>query len=80
MYKRIKRNATRQHKEILTGKTVECFYSKNGYKGGEFRVLEGVRLNTTLEDVREGYAVLVQSEITGKYILRYAGRCRLIVQ
>ncbi|UUV46647.1 hypothetical protein [Bacillus phage vB_BanS-Thrax3] len=80
MYKHISKNSVRKHKEILEGKTVECFNSGNGYKGGEFETLEGVQLNTTLEDVREGYAVLALNKETGKYLLRYAGRCKKIVQ
>ncbi|UUV46128.1 hypothetical protein [Bacillus phage vB_BanS-Thrax1] len=82
MYKHISKNSVRKHKEILEGKTVELFTMSNNYKGGQFGELAkgSGTLKLLLEDLQEGFAVLVQNNETGKYIVRYAGKCKWVVQ
>ncbi|UUV47148.1 hypothetical protein [Bacillus phage vB_BanS-Thrax5] len=82
MYTKIGKNATRKHKEILENKRIELFTIANNYKGGDYGELPkgSNTLNLLLEDLKEGFAVLVQNNETKKYIVRYAGKCKWIVQ
>ncbi|QIW89688.1 hypothetical protein PQE71_gp006 [Bacillus phage Izhevsk] len=80
MLKQIRKNAVRQQREILEGKTVECFVFGNDYKGGTFMKLEEYKLYAVLDDIKEGYAVLSLNTNTGNYLVQYAGKCKWVVQ
>lgn len=62
--------------KVVSEKTWEFFSHQNAYAGGEFG--KATHPSHVIEDIQLGHAVMFEDN--GRYVLKFAGRCKWVSQ